>query len=61
MYTHIYVYIYTNKNIYAYICIHMYKTIKNRGEVFERARRREWCIGWFGERKKKRENDVIVF
>lgn len=46
--------------MHIYVCTGI-KQLKNTGEVFERARRREWCIGWFGERKRKRENDVIKF
>lgn len=60
MYIHMYEYnkIRIYMHIYVYTCI---KQLNNTGEVFERARRREWCIGWFGERKRKRENDVIIF
>lgn len=46
--------------MHIYVCTGI-KQLKNTGEVFERARRKEWCIGWFGERKRKRENNVIKF
>lgn len=51
------VYIYTNKNIYAYMCIYIYKIIKEIEVKYlkEQGGGSGGCIGWFGERKRKRK------